>query len=196
MKRLALMLAVAAASVLVAAPASFASPHVRGSDAQTAVTYTNPGYLRDGNGTGDAASLPVGWPANVPTPLFGVGVHAGAWRWNITDLGPVPAGEFSYGPLQNALTNDHAHIWIFNLFANTNMCMANDNGGAFSDPCTYTARDIWAYDPPSGYWVNEGRSNDKNNWEILCNPGGGAGLTVTTRNSCTDYHKEWNFNQG
>jgi hypothetical protein len=196
MKRLALILAASATIVSAAAPSSFASSRGRGvSDAQPAVTYTT-GYLRDGNGAGDAASLPVGWPRNVPTPLYGVGVHAGAWRWNLTDLGPVPPGEFTYAPLQNALKNDLAHIWIFYLHADTSMCMANDNGGAFSEGCTHTARDIWAYDPHSGYWVNVGRSNDKGNWEILCNPGGGAALTVGTRDSCTDYHKEWKFKQG
>jgi hypothetical protein len=196
MKRLALTLVIAAAMVSVAAPSSFASSAREAGHAQADVTYTNPGYLRDGNGEGDAASLPVGWNDADPTPLFGVGVHAGAWRWNIIDLGPVPPGEFTYGPLQNTLTNDGAHIWLFELTDRTTMCMANDNGGAYSEGCTFTARDIWAYDPPSGYWVNVGRSNDEGNWEILCNPGESAGLTVTTRDSCTDYHEEWNFNQG
>jgi hypothetical protein len=39
--------------------------------------------------------------------------------------------------------------------------------------------------------VNIGRSNDKDNWEVLCNPGGGNPLIITTRDACTTYHEQW-----
>ncbi len=189
MRRLALIMAAIATMALLAAPPSLASPRPR----QYSQCHPCTGYLQDGNGAGDAASLMPNAPSNQLENLFAEPVSV-AWRWDMYNIGPVISGTFTYGPLENATLADHDDILDFVLHANNNECMENDSGEAVSDTCTGGKREQWVYDPPTGYWINVGRSNDENNWEILCNPGGGGALYVGTRDSCSDYHEEWLFN--
>jgi hypothetical protein len=188
-----------AAMVVLVAPPSLASTQQHGvRPGLAAASLPGIGYLRDGNGAGDAASPRPGVSDQVSQPLYAVGMSAGPWRWSATSFMGVSPGTFKYGPLENATLADGDVIYVLELLANGNMCMGNSGGAAITEDCRNGAppRDQWVYDPPTGYWINVGRSNDQDNWEILCNPGGGQQLIVTTRDNCTDYHEEWSFKSG
>lgn len=196
MRKLATIVTAVATVAVLAAPPSLASTQAHSHVRPMITCFPCTGYLRDGNGAGDAASVfpNIGNPDN--QALFPEPVSV-AWRWDMYDEGTVPHGTFSYGPLANATANDD--WYIFTLFASQGYCMTNSTGGAASQPCVGTRDQEWVFDPPTGYWINVGRSNDKNNWEILCNPGSSSPsgeLTVTTRDNCSDYHEEWAFNGG
>jgi hypothetical protein len=113
-------------------------------------------------------------------------------------LGKVPAGTFTYEPLADATANDDEVVLELTASGFNSYCLGNEAGGAYSDYCGVytlaTANQKWVYDPSTGYFINVGRSNDKQNWEILCNPASNNQLIITTRDNCSDYHKEWAFN--
>jgi hypothetical protein len=188
-----LMLAAAACMIGLAAPPSLASTPRAAGHGLALSAFPTAGYLRDGNGAGDVASLKPKADDSVPEPLYAIPVNGGAWKWIIIDYAPASGSRFTYGPLSNATQGDQ--IYVLQLL-DAYMCMANSAGVVISEPCEFNARQEWVYDPPTGYWINIGRSNDQNNWEVLCNPGGGGQLVVTTRDQCSDYHEEWYFNDG
>jgi hypothetical protein len=200
MRRLILILAVSAALAWLAAPPSSATSLAGGYDAATAATCgpCTTGYLQDGNGAGDAASLIPGVLASTNEPLLAEPVNGGAWRWDMYDEGLVQDGLFTDKSLESATQNAGDHVFLFRLHADTDFCMVNSDGGAWSQDCNPTTgvRALWVFDSRTGYWINVGRSNDKGNREILCNPGGGGQLIITTADNCTDYHEEWAFEPG
>jgi hypothetical protein len=150
-------------------------------------------YICDGAGQGYCKSLQPNAPTYPFEPVVVVGRNNGAWRWDVYDMGPVTDSTFTYAPLRNQLQGQR--ILVFDLHAHPEYCNGNSGGGdVIKTPCTDPSpSDKWVLDPTNSYLVNVGRSNDKNNWEVLCNPGGGGQLRIDTRDSCTTYHKQWGF---
>lgn len=153
-------------------------------------------WVCDGNGAGSCMSLKSGATEAPGEKLISLGINAGAWTWLWGIEANVGQGKFtfSYGPLENQLQGDP--VYVFQLFADSIYCAANSGGSAVINPCTGALAQAWVFDPANGYLVNMGRSNDQNNWEVLCNPGTGMDLYIGTRDSCTTYHKEWSFASG
>jgi hypothetical protein len=150
-----------------------------------------PEYVCDGNGAGTCMSLPSGATPGNGLHLISLGAVAGAWRWIVGTEAHVgdPGYTFSYGPLENQLQGKP--VYVFQLYADTKFCAQNAAGDAVIDPCSSALRQAWVLDNSNGYLVNMGRSNDQDNWEVLCNPGTGKELVIGTRDSCSNYHKEW-----
>ncbi len=174
------------ALALPAVPAvSAQAAHYRLRVSQTAV------YVCDGNGAGSCMSLePHATPA-AGEHLISVGKSAGSWRWIEGTESDVGDGiyTFSYGPLENQLQGQPVHT--FDLNGSTAFCAANSAGGAVINPCSSALDQAWVFDPTTHTLVNMGRSNDQDNWEVLCNPGTGKQLLIGTRDSCSTYHEEW-----
>jgi hypothetical protein len=74
------------------------------------------------------------------------------------------------------------------LHFNNGYCNGNSAGADDLKICNGSASEQWVSDPQNAYLVNIGRSNDQDNWEVLCNPGGGARLVIGTRDSCSTFH--------
>lgn len=151
----------------------------------------------DGDGFGSCMSLiPGGCDTCDESALFAYGKTAGAWTW-VEEPGPtVGTGNYIFKDqsIESALAGQPTET--FRLWAAQNDdCAANLDGGAvirFSNlGCSLDKAQTWVYDLKTDWLVNMGRSNDEDNWEILCNPGGGGQLTVTTRDSCSTYHSQW-----
>lgn len=159
--------------------------------AAAAASAQTPYYVCDGNGAGTCMSLPAHATPAHGEHLISLGADAGAWRWIVGTESYVgdPGYTFSYGPLENQLQGQP--VFVFQLYANDYYCAANSDGGAVINPCSSALDQAWVLDPANGYLVNMGRSNDKDNWEVLCNPGIGDELVIGTRDSCTTYHEEW-----
>jgi hypothetical protein len=171
--------------VLLAGPAA----HAANPGAAVGSSFT--GYLCDGNGAGSCKSLT---PGIMPAPgeqIFAVGESSGAWRWDFVTVSFVTSTTFTDGFIDNALLNQP--IYELQLHAAPIYCNGNSDGGDWLKSCDGSASELWVRDPSNGHFVNVGRSNDKDNWEVLCNPGGGAQLVIGTRDSCTPYHEAWNF---
>ncbi|HEX6521234.1 MAG TPA: hypothetical protein VF070_14685 [Streptosporangiaceae bacterium] len=150
-------------------------------------------YLCDGNGVGDCKSLPPHGSVVDGARIFAVARNSGAWRWDVFPDGLVE-NNFTYPPLNNQLNGQT--IWVLKLHANNNFCNGNSGGADILKDCSnqvFPPSEQWVLDPSNHYFVNIGRSNDKDNWEVLCNPGGGGPLVIGTRDSCTTYHEQWNF---
>jgi hypothetical protein len=174
---------------------ALALPLVTAASAQAArhrpqITQT-PVYVCDGNGAGTCMSLePHATPAH-GEHLVSVGPSAGAWRWiegTESSVGTAPY-IFSYGPLESQLRHQPVHV--FDLNGSTAYCAANSAGGAVINDCSSALDQAWVFDPTTHTLVNMGRSNDEDNWEVLCNPGTGKQLVIGTRDSCSAYHEEW-----
>jgi hypothetical protein len=151
-------------------------------------------YVCDGASQGSCASLPKGGAIFDGANLFAVGMGSGAWRWDVVNIGTVNSGTFTDGYIDNALSGqDILQISLLDT-SQGSFCMANSAGGAILKICNFnssTPSQLWVADPKHDYLVNIGRSNDKDNWEVLCNPGGGNPLIITTREACTTYHEQW-----
>jgi hypothetical protein len=172
------------AILLTGAPAHAASPA-----ATTGTEFT--AYLCDGNGAGSCKSLTPGITPAPGEQIFAVGESSGAWRWDVVTVSYVTSTTFTDGYIDSALLNQP--IYELHLHAEDIYCNGNTDGGDWLKSCDGTTSELWVRDPANGDFVNVGRSNDKDNWEVLCNPGGGNQLVIGTRDSCTTYHEEWNF---
>jgi hypothetical protein len=160
--------------------------------ADDTLTFIGTGYWCDGNGAGYCTTLyPGGQGVYQGEPVEAYPVSAGLWRWDLYRHGYVGKSTFTDGYIYNALGG--LPIYVMQLHAFTNYCERNSAGGDVVNLCASPAApaEEWVSDPSTGYLVNVGRSNDQDNWEVLCNPGGELQLTVTTRDACTNYHKEW-----
>jgi len=157
-----------------------------------AASAQTPVYVCDGIGEGICMSLKAGATLAPDENLISLGENAGAWRWivsTVSYVGEEPGYDFSYGPLENQLEGQP--VLVFKLYADDHYCAANSDGGAVINTCNTSLEQAWVLDPTNHYLVNMGRSNDKDNWEVLCNPGIGDKLVIGTRDSCTTYHEEW-----
>jgi hypothetical protein len=156
------------------------------------VIPANAQYVCDGASQGSCASLPVGGGISDGANLYAIG-FSGAWRWDVVNIGTVN-GDFAYGPINNALNGqDILQISLLDESKGPK-CLANSSGDATLQACNFNSpprAQQWVAYPAHDTLVNIGRSNDKDNWEILCNPGGGNHLIVTTRDACTTYHEQW-----
>lgn len=148
------------------------------------------GYLCDGNGTGSCKSLTPGIMPAAGEQIIAVG-ESSAWRWDFVTVSFVTNTTFTDGFIDSALLNQP--IYELQLHDAPIYCNGNTDGGDWLKSCDGSASELWVRDPANGHFVNVGRSNDKDNWEVLCNPGGGNPLGIGTRDSCTPYHEEWNF---
>lgn len=157
-------------------------------------------YLCDGNGSGSCMSLPSGacYYCFSQQALYAVGKDAGAWTWwelQGPSVGSTSNYVFKDDYIEDALAGQPTWAYILRAAPDEHGCAANAAGGAVMNystlGCGFDNDETWVYDPETGWVVNFGRSNDQDNWEILCNPGGGAQLTVTTRDGCSSYHEEW-----
>lgn len=156
------------------------------------VIPANAQYICDGASQGSCASLPVGGAIFNGANLFAIGM-GGAWRWDVVNIGTVN-GNFTDGYINNALNGqDILQISLIDTSQGVE-CLANSAGGATLQTCNFnslTPAQLWVADPAHDTLVNIGRSNDKDDWEVLCNPGGGNPLIITTRDACTTYHEQW-----
>jgi hypothetical protein len=148
-----------------------------------------PQHICDGNGAGSCKSLPRGGGVFNNAPVFAVGVNNGAWLWDNIQVGSVNGTTFTYQPIDNALRGQP--ILEIELHYDNSFCNANSAGTDVINLCFGSPAQKWVSDPQNNYLVNVGRSNDKNNWEVLCNPGNSGQLVIGTRDSCSDYHKQW-----
>ncbi len=163
------------------APAQAANPpqHVVSGSAQ---------LICDGDGLGSCKSLPIGGVVMDLGPIFAVNGN-GAWRWDVSRVGTVTSSTFSYTPIDNQLAGQP--ILKIALHFDNFFCNGNSGGSDLLKVCDGSASELWVADPGNAYLVNVGRSNDQDNWEVLCNPGGGGQLVIGTRDSCTTYHEQW-----
>jgi hypothetical protein len=146
-------------------------------------------YICDGGGAGFCKSLvPHATPFDLES-VFAVPMNGGAWRWDLYDVGTVNSGTFTDHYIDTALAG--LAIYNFALHADPAFCNGNSDGGDVIKFCSSAASEEWVFEPTHGFLVNVGRSNDKDNWEVLCNPGGGGQLVIGTRDSCTTYHRDW-----
>jgi hypothetical protein len=170
--------------LLTGTPAHAAAPA-----ATTGTSFT--AYLCDGNGVGSCRSITPGITPAPGEQIFGIGESSGAWRWDFAVVGYVNSTTFTDGYIDNALNNQP--IYDVYLHGQSIFCNGNTDGGDWLKSCDGSASELWVRDPANGYFVNVGRSNEKDNWEVLCNPGGHGQLVIGTRDSCATYHEEWNF---
>lgn len=193
MRRLIVALLAGTVLVLPLAAATYAQAAQHRPRTADSAVADSPVYVCDGDGSGSCMSLPVNGTAAPGSPLYAVGESAGAWRWNDVVWAHVgdPGFTFSDPYIENALL--HQPVYLFQLYAKPTLCSANSGGGDFANTCTALPDQMWVFDPVNHYLVNMGRSNDKDNWEVLCNPGSSSQLVIGTRDSCSTYHEQWNF---
>ena len=148
-------------------------------------------YLCQAGTTSGCKSLLPGASVFDGEQINAIAVDKGAWTWEALNEGTVNSSTFTYAPIDNALNGDT--IWFLKLYANQNYCNGNSAGADLLRKCVVVPAQLWVLDPSNGYFVNIGRSNDKDNWEVLCYPGGGFALVIGTRDSCPNPGKEWSF---
>ena len=136
-------------------------------------------------------------PASSPTDTSPVySYDNGLWKWEFTQAGTCHDC-FTYGPINTALNGQP--IWQIPLAASVGSVngalLMNNNAGSVNLKTAGTGGSnyFWVYDSSTGWWVNIGRSNSKNNWEVLCDPGNYDQETVTTRTGCARYNTWGNF---
>lgn len=118
---------------------------------------------------------------------------SGYWNWNFVQCCVVHRDTFKYTPIYNALHGQAVLQFTLAATSNPTLELNNHAGTAdFINAGTNGSNALWVYDSATGWLVNIGRSNDMDNWEVLCGHGVGSAATITTRNACT--HKSWESN--
>jgi hypothetical protein len=150
-------------------------------------------YLCDGDGKGSCKSLKPGATVSNNGRVYGVGENAGAWRWYRVVIGYTDSATFAYPPLEHQMGN-HKPVYVLALKSAPDYCNGDLSGKdvimEFCESGTNSS-EWWVLDTKNHYFVNIAASNSADNWEVLCNPGGGGQLTITTRDSCSTYHDQW-----
>jgi hypothetical protein len=131
----------------------------------------------------------MGGAVNDYAPIYAIGINNGAWKWDVSVVDYVTSSTFTDHYIDNQLAGQP--ILKIALHFNNGYCNGNSAGADDLKICNGSASEQWVSDPQNAYLVNIGRSNDQDNWEVLCNPGGGARLVIGTRDSCSTYHKQW-----
>lgn len=118
----------------------------------------------------------------------------GAWRWDDFVDGTVTSTTFKDKAIGKALAGKT--IFYNELTACVGTCdlcmnLAPENNVQI---CEGDQGDQpMVLDPTTHWLVGVNASNKANNWMIVCNPGGGGQVEMTTRNHCSTFHSQWAF---